>query len=124
MHHFHPEVTAVDDLTDLDDEDYHHHHHHHHHEPDPICHVCHNCVPQIEQVYYVGSDGDAFYYDRRICQSESTDETGQSTGQEARIDAMCTVHLSNVRRWTLPTDGQPRRDPRLQATLTSRIFVA
>ena len=31
MCHFHPEVTAADDLTDLDDdEDYHRHYHHHH----------------------------------------------------------------------------------------------
>src|ERR1700691_649596 len=113
MRHFHPEVTATDDLTDLDDGD----------EPDPICHVCHNCVPRLEQVYYMGSDGEAFYYDRRICQSDNTDETGQSTGQEARIDAMRTVHSSNVCRRTLPTDGQPRRDPRLQATLAAEIEI-
>jgi hypothetical protein len=120
MRHFHPQVTAADDLMDLDDdEDYHHHHHHHHHEPDPICHVCHNCVPQIEQVYY------AFYYDGRICQSDNPTKDGHFTGQEVRIDVMRTVHLSNVCRRTLPTNGQPRRDPqlRLQASLAAEIEI-
>ena len=58
----HPRQFWVDGEAWLDYLDDHHHHHHH-----PKSQVGCNCAPQIGQTYYIGPDGEAFYYDHNVC---------------------------------------------------------
>ena len=96
---FHPKVSR-EELSEDDDEDIHHHH--------LECQVCYNCVPRIEQDYYVGSDGEAFYYNHRVCQSTDPRFNTTRENNESCVNAMRTVHSSNVHRNSQLTNGQPR----------------
>jgi len=112
----HPRQHWVDGEAWPDYLDDHHHHHH------PESQVGRNCAPQIGQTYYIGPDGEAFYYDHNVCRAtELNDDT--TRGNTSRVNAMRTVHSSNVRRNNQLADGQPRRSPHLQATLAAEIEI-
>ncbi|KIM72473.1 hypothetical protein PILCRDRAFT_16101 [Piloderma croceum F 1598] len=112
--------AAIEDHTDSEDEEWREHMAHHHHTP-PECPYCHNCHPIIEEVYYMAADGEVFYRDRLICQSDTT--TTEASGSNTRLQAMRTVYSSNVRRRTPYQGEQPVRTPQLQATLSAEIEI-
>ncbi|KIM85718.1 hypothetical protein PILCRDRAFT_5374 [Piloderma croceum F 1598] len=85
--------AAIEDHMDSEDEEWREHMAHHHHTP-PECPYCHNCRPIIEEVYYMAADGEVFYRDRLICQSDTT--TTEASGSNTRLQAMRMVYSSNV----------------------------
>ncbi|KIM72763.1 hypothetical protein PILCRDRAFT_15824 [Piloderma croceum F 1598] len=85
--------AAIEDHTDSEDEEWREHMAHHHHTP-PECPYCHNCRPIIEEIYYMATDGEVFYRDRLVCQSDTT--TTEASGSNTRLQAMRTVYSSNA----------------------------
>jgi hypothetical protein len=113
-------ITTTEDGTDSEDEEWREHMAHHHHAP-PECPYCHNCRPIVEEVYYMAADGEVFYRDRLVCQTDTS--TADARSSNTRLQAMRTVYSSNVRRKTPYQGEQPVQTPQLQATLSAEVEI-
>ena len=113
--------NSIEDTAGMEDEERQEPMARYHHSP-PECPHCHDCRPIIEEVYYMGSDGEVFYRDRLVCQANADpDEVSNGHINDARLQAMRMVYSSNVRRKN--PHQQPIRTSRLQATLSAEVEI-
>jgi hypothetical protein len=87
------------------------------------CAVCHSCQPRVEQSYHYCADGEVVTRERLVCQRADDTHDHPSTSDGHRLQAMRTVHSSSVRRRDPWGNEQPRRSPRLQATLAAEVTI-